>query len=48
MKNCCECKDVKGKTASGLHVPINLRVIPEAVNLRKSNHYSMSPDGRRA
>lgn len=37
---------LRGKHVSGLHVPLNLRVIPEAINLRKSN--SFSPDGVRA
>lgn len=37
---------LRGKYVSGLHVPINLRVIPEMSNLRKSN--SFSPDGDRA
>lgn len=36
---------LRGSNVSGLHVPGNLRVIPERFNLLKSNHFSLSPDG---
>jgi hypothetical protein len=38
---------LRGKDVCGLHVETNLRVIPEVVNLRKSNHYSMEWEGRK-
>jgi hypothetical protein len=39
---------LKSPVVSGLHVPGNLQVIPAFINSRKSNHYSLTPDGRRA
>ena len=32
---------LQGKNVSGLHVPLNLRVIPGAENVRKSNQYEV-------
>lgn len=39
---------LRGQSVSGLHVPQNLRVVPESINCRKTNHYSITPDGKRA
>jgi hypothetical protein len=39
---------LRGKMVSGLHAPMNLQVIPEVLNLKKHNHYSITPDGKRA
>lgn len=38
---------LRGRAVCGLHVETNLRVIPEVVNLRKSNHFSITHGGRR-
>lgn len=32
---------LRGKRVSGLHVPLNLRVIPAALNIRKGNRYAI-------
>lgn len=36
---------LRGEVVSGLHVPANLHVIPEILNLRKNNHFSIQHDG---
>lgn len=36
---------LRGRFVSGLHVETNLRVLPEVINLSKSNHYSMTDGG---
>lgn len=33
---------LQGKRVSGLHVPLNLRVIPATLNLRKHNHFEVA------
>jgi hypothetical protein len=38
---------IRGKLVSGLHVEGNLQYLPKAVNMRKSNHYSLAHDGRK-
>jgi hypothetical protein len=32
---------LRGKNVSGLHVPLNLRVIPRALNQRKANKFEV-------
>lgn len=32
---------LRGRRVSGLHVPLNLRVVPAAVNIRKGNRYAL-------
>ena len=38
---------LRGERVSGLHVPENLRIVPEDVNLQKSNHFSLEWEGVR-
>lgn len=38
---------LRGRKVSGLHVPENLAVIPQAMNSRKLNHYSLTHGGRK-
>lgn len=38
---------LRGRRVTGLHVAENLAVIPQAVNARKRNHYSLTHGGRK-